>query len=110
MFDRLTRIDNPDATYAAYRYDAQGRRIEKDVNGVVTRYVYDRDAIVLEFDGAGSLTARYSHGADIDRPLSMERAGTSYFYHTDERGAVRLITDASGGGCQPLRLRRLREF
>jgi RHS repeat-associated protein len=105
VLNRLVRIDFPDATYAAYRYDAQGRRIEKDVNGALTRYVYDGDAILLEYDGANVLQARYSHGEEIDQPLAMARdidadgqlgAAESFFYHTDHLGSVRLVTDAAG--------------
>ena len=52
--DQLTRIDFPDLTFAAYRYDGLGRRIEKDVNGALTQYVYDFSDILLEYDGAAS--------------------------------------------------------
>ena len=96
VLNRLVRIDNPDATHAAYRYDAQGRRIEKDVNGALTRYVYDDDAILLEYDGTDALQATYSHGEEIDQPLAMTRGADSYFYHTDHLGSVRLLTDAAG--------------
>ena len=96
VLNRLVRIDFADATYAAYRYDAQGRRIEKDVNGSLTRYVYDDDAILLEFDGTDALLATYSHGEQIDQPLAMERGGQNYFYHIDHLGSVRLLTDAAG--------------
>ncbi len=50
----------------------------------------------MEFDGVGTLLARYSHGDRTDQPLSVERAGQSFFYHADHRGSVRLITDAAG--------------
>jgi RHS repeat-associated protein len=105
VLNRLTRIDNADGSYAAYRYDAQGRRIEKDVNGALTRYVYDGDAILLEYDGGDVLQARYSHGEEIDQPLAMARdtnadgqlgAAERFFYHTDHLGSVRLLTDAAG--------------
>ena len=33
---------------ADYRYDGLGRRIEMDASGVVTRYVYDDEDILLE--------------------------------------------------------------
>ena len=94
--NRLQRIDLPDGTVASYRYDAFGRRIEKSVGGVTTRYVYDGFNILLEFDGANSLTSRYSHGNRIDEALSMERGGASYFYHTDRLGSTRIITDGGG--------------
>ena len=96
VLNRLVRIDNPDATYVAYRYDAQGRRIEKDVNTSLTRYLYDDDAILLEYDGADALQATYSHGEEVDQPLAMTRGGQSYFYHIDHLGSVRLLTDAAG--------------
>jgi RHS repeat-associated protein len=42
------------------------------------------------------LQARYSHGEEIDQPLSMARGGASYFYGVDHLGSVRLVTDAAG--------------
>lgn len=94
--NQLVRIDRPDGTTVTYRYDALGRRIEKNVDGAITRYVYDGSAILLEFDSANTLAARYSHGPGIDRPLAMERGGQSYFYLSDHQGSVRYLTDAAG--------------
>ena len=91
--DQLIRIDLPGGSVALYVYDGLGRRIEKDVDGAVTSYLYDG---ALEFDGAGALQARYSHGDLIDQPLTMERGGQSYYYHRDHLGSVRLVTDAAG--------------
>ena len=51
---------------------------------------------MLEFDGAGALLARYSHGDRVDQPLTIQRGGQSYFYHTDHLGSIRLVTDAAG--------------
>ena len=81
--NQLTRIDFPDGTWATYRYDGLGRRFEKNVNGTITRYVYDNEDILLEYDGANNLQARYTHGLGIDEPLIMERGNTSYFYGAD---------------------------
>ena len=60
---RLTRIDFPDATYAAYGYDELGQRISKrDHAGVMTYYVYDGMNLVQEVNaergGCRSLCAR----------------------------------------------------
>ena len=92
--DQLTRIDFPDLSFAEYAYDAFGRRIEKNVGGVVTRYVYGGEDILLEFDGTNTLLARYGHGDGnrIDQPLVMARGGQSYYYHADHQGSIRKVT------------------
>ena len=94
--DQLTCIDFPGGGFAEYKYDALGRRIQKDAGGVVTKYLYDGEDIALEFDGADALQARYSHGDRRDQPLVMERGGQSYFYHSDHLGSVRKVTDSAG--------------
>ena len=85
--------------------DAFGRRIEKDVDGAITRYVYDGADILLEYDGAETLLARYTHGPGIDEPLIMERdldssdsfeATERFYYHADALGSVMELTDNSG--------------
>jgi YD repeat-containing protein len=96
--NQLTRIDFPDLTFATYRYDGLGRRIEKDVNGTLTQYVYDGSDALLEFDGASALLARYSHGQSVDQPLAVERdldlsgtfeAGEQFYYQADQQGSAR---------------------
>ncbi len=103
--DQLTRIDFPDLSFAAYRYDGLGRRIEKDANGALTQYVYDASDILLEYDGLGTLLARYSHGQRVDQPLAVARdldssgsfeAGEQFYYQADHQGSLRKVTDAGG--------------
>ncbi len=94
--DRLIQITFPDTTTATYAYDAFGRRIEKNVNGTVTRYLYDGWDILAEFDASGALLAKYSHGPYVDHPLVMERAGQTYYFHAGQDGSISHVTDASG--------------
>ena len=103
--NRLARIDFPGGSFAAYRYDGIGRRIEKNVDGVIKRFVYDREDILLEYDGPGALVARYTHGPGTDQPLMMQRdldvsgtfdAGESFYYHADDLGSIIDITDENG--------------
>ena len=62
---------NPTAvTTSTYRYDGLGRRIEKVANGQTTRYIYDGEDILLEYDGSNVVHATYTHGPGIDEPLS----------------------------------------
>ena len=95
--NQLIRIDFPDGATATYKYDGLGRRIEKNVNGTITRYVYDGENILLEYDGSNTFKARYSHGERIDQPLAVQRAGLGFFYyHADHQGSIRNLTDSSG--------------
>lgn len=100
--NRLTKVEEftagnptPVAT-STYRYDGLGRRIEKIGNGITRQYVYDGEDILLEYDGANALLARYTHGPNIDEPLGITRGGINYFYHEDGLGTISELTDASG--------------
>ena len=81
-------------------YDALGRRIEKDVNGVITRFVYDNEDIILEVDGTGRSQAITLHGPGIDEPLAVVRrteAGFNRFvYHADGLGSISTLTNLNG--------------
>lgn len=74
--NRLVKVEdfaagNPTPAFTStYRYDGLGRRIEKVANGQTKRYVYDGEDILLEYNGANVLQARYTHGPGIDEPLS----------------------------------------
>jgi RHS repeat-associated protein len=94
--NQLTRIDFADGTYTAYAYDGLGRRIQKDVNGTINRYVYDGENILLEYDGTNTLIARYTHGLGTDEPIIMDRNSQSYFCHVDALGSITALTDNSG--------------
>ena len=94
--NRLVRVDMPDGTFAVYRYDPFNRRIFREAGGNIAIYVYDWEAIVLEFDEADTVRARYGHGQDIDQPMVMERGGSQYFYQVDHLGSIRLVTDLAG--------------
>ncbi|MFQ5850532.1 MAG: RHS repeat domain-containing protein [Candidatus Binatia bacterium] len=83
-------------TTAAYRYDALGRRIEKNVNGVITRYIYDNEDILVELDGTNAVIVRYTHGPGIDEPLVMLRGGQNFFYHADGLNSISDLTDGAG--------------
>jgi len=93
--NKLTRIQYPNMD-ARYKYDLFGRRIEKNVNGVVTQYVYDGDNMVAEYDGTGTVKSKYLFNLAIDDPLSVEQGGNIYYYHKDGLGSITELTDASG--------------
>ncbi|MDI6450233.1 RHS repeat-associated core domain-containing protein [Anaerobaca lacustris] len=83
-----------------YTYDPAGRRIAKDVDGVVTKYVYDGAQCIAEYDGDDVLLRKFIHGPCIDEPICMiEAAGSyagTYYYHYDALGSVVALSDADG--------------
>ncbi len=95
--DQLIQVDLPDGSTVTYKYDGLGRRIEKAVAGSVTRYVYDGEDILLEYDGTNTFLARYSHGDQVDQPLMLQKAGVGHFYyHSNHQGSITHLTDGSG--------------
>jgi len=98
--NKLIRVVREDGSIVNYKYDGLGRRIEKEVDSVVTQYIYDQEDILLELDGNNNVAARYTHvpdrGIGADEPLIMERSGQSFFYHADALGTITEITDQSG--------------
>ena len=90
----------------SYRYDALGRRIQKNVDDTITNYVYDRDNILLEFNASNILEAKYTHSDRTDDVMIMERprsphtsesfANQRYYYHHDRLGSTTEITNLVG--------------
>jgi RHS repeat-associated protein len=66
-----------------------------------TRFLYDGDALVAEYDASGALAKRYVHGSNAaaDDPL-VDYVGATLanrrFLETDHQGSVILIADNAG--------------
>lgn len=81
---------------AAYRYDHRGLRIEKTTPAGATRYSWDdQERLVRETDGNGTVLARYTWGGP-DQLVAIERNGAAYYPHSNARGDILAITDATG--------------
>ena len=84
---------------ATLYYDALGRLIEYDTS-VSTRFAFDGDELASEVaNPSGAILRRYVYGPGDDEPLVWyEGAGASdkRWLHSDERGSVVAITNASG--------------
>ncbi|WP_242269558.1 RHS repeat-associated core domain-containing protein, partial [Bacillus cereus group sp. BfR-BA-01408] len=80
--------------FATYKYDENNRRIEKNVNGQVTRYFYDGDSInpLYETDGSGTVLRQYVYATSGAR-LAMKSKGQTLYYHYNPRGDVIAMTD-----------------
>jgi YD repeat-containing protein len=55
---------------ANFKYDALGRRIEKTISGITTRYLYDGLDIIQEKNASNAVTANYIRTLNIDESLT----------------------------------------
>ncbi len=101
---QMTRVEGS-GLRAAYKYDPLGRRIEKNVDGSITQYLWDGANIAAEYNGAGTIVARYAFGPGVDEPLLMERdlngnnqfnATERFYYQADVLGSIVTLTDSTG--------------
>ena len=93
---QLTSITAPNGATSTYRYDAFGRRLEANEDGIVRRFVYSGWNLRNEFDGANALRATYVAGLFPDSVYEIVRDGTRYYPLFDGVGSVTALTDATG--------------
>jgi RHS repeat-associated protein len=98
--DRLVRVEDTSGTViATYYYDPFGRRLWKEVDEVLTYFVYSDEGLVGEYSNAG--TAIKSYGYKIGSnwttdPLFVKEAGLYYFYQNDHLGTPQKMTGING--------------
>ncbi|MDD5491994.1 MAG: polymorphic toxin type 44 domain-containing protein [bacterium] len=93
--DQLIGVVTPTQAIS-YKYDALGRRIEKNVAGTITRYIYDGEDIIQELDGNNQIVSTYTHGPGIDEPILVEKNGEKYYYVSDGLGSITALVDQNG--------------
>jgi RHS repeat-associated protein len=79
----------------AYKYDALGRRIEKQTSVVTTTYYYDENRVIEE-QVDGSTDVIYVYGIGVDEVLTMECDNNTSYFHTDSLRNVVALTDSFG--------------
>lgn len=89
----LTAGNAANTVTASFVYDPNGRLFQSTLNGVVTQFLYDGDALIAEYNGTGTLQKRYVHGDQVDEPWAQLN-GTSIassnvrFLHADHQGSI----------------------
>lgn len=96
---QMTTINNGAASYT---YDAAGQRVRKDSGGSWTEYVYFNGQPLAEKNSNGSWTDYiFVNGVRLAKAGSLNAtnpSATTTYYHGDQLGSTRLMTD--GGGNQ----------
>lgn len=93
--NRLIQVNTPDGKATQFQYDPFGNRITRSIDGNITRYLLDGENVLLELSTSNTIQARYTAGLALDSWISMDRAGDSYFYHTDGLGSTRNLTNTN---------------
>ncbi|MCL6457767.1 MAG: hypothetical protein K6T85_07155 [Gorillibacterium sp.] len=76
-----------------YTYNAQGYRVEKTVNGQTTRYVYDKDKVILELDSQGVQKGRNVHGNSL---LTRKSGADTVYLMYNGHGDVTALIGTTG--------------
>jgi RHS repeat-associated protein len=81
-------------------YDPLGRLYQTSGGTFpTTRYLYDGDALAVEYGGDGVMLRRHIHWTGADVPMvTFEGAGLSQprYQHADHQGSIVALSDASG--------------
>jgi RHS repeat-associated protein len=90
--------DQSNNAVATYTYDYQGRRISKTVSGTTTKYCYDGDQVIAEYDSSDNLLRKFIYGPGIDEPICMIDVpdnNSIYYYHFDGLGSVIALSNSN---------------
>ena len=81
-------------------YDALGRCVKRDLNGVATYYIYDGERPIVEYNSSGTIIARNVYGKGIDEILMRTNPGINsgqpFYYAQDHEGSVTHLLNSSG--------------
>jgi RHS repeat-associated protein len=101
--DQLQQVKNrtTGVVLARYRYDAFGRRVEKliptaPLSAGVTRYYYSDQRIIEERNVNDAVQATYTYDTYIDEPLTMDRGGNRFYYHSNKQFSTYALTNSTG--------------
>lgn len=96
---RLAEVTkDSDASFkVTYQYDHLGRRVQQNVNGKLTNFLYDglSNRVAAEYDLSGVLLKTYTWGPE-EQLLSIGLNGVTYYAVHNGHGDVVQLTDAEG--------------
>lgn len=78
------------ARNATLSYGPTGRLYQVVSGGVTTRFLYDGDRLIFEYNSSGVIQRRYVHGTGADEPLGW------YEGATEPRRVPRRLHDSRG--------------
>jgi RHS repeat-associated protein len=101
-YDVENRLVSASGTLATTMvYDPLGRLFQTSGTSGTRQFLYDGDELAAEYDGFGTMTARYVHGTGEDDPMvwyagATMDSSTRRFLHEDQQGSIIGVSDADG--------------
>lgn len=92
---RLLKDSASPANQIIYSYDPFGRRIQTNLNGVLSNYTYAGLQPIEERNASGTILNRTVFNNFLT-PLYNEKNGTPFYYHQNELMSVEAITNTAG--------------
>jgi RHS repeat-associated protein len=83
----------------ALTYDPAGRLYQTVGAGVTTRFLYDGQIMIAEYNASNALQRRYVHGVGIDEPILWYEGSVltgKRYLMSDERGSITSVSDTAG--------------
>ena len=95
----LRGVTLPNGDVVTYLVDGVGRRVGKEVNGVLVQGWLWRGRLqpVAELDGGGNVVARYIYSGRSNVPSLMVTGSATYRLVKDQLGSVRQVVNVSTG-------------
>ena len=78
---------------ASYKYDADGIRTQKTINGVTTDYTLEGSTVIRESNGTDTIWYNYDSNGSL---VSFDLNGTMYYYIKNQQGDIIAIADSAG--------------
>ncbi len=93
VHNQLIQTETGDGTVTANRYNGEGYRTGKEVNGEQTYYLYEADKVILEVDETGNQAARNVYGTNL---LLRTVDGETYYYLYNGHADVTALLTGDG--------------
>ncbi|HEU4977807.1 MAG TPA: RHS repeat-associated core domain-containing protein, partial [Solirubrobacteraceae bacterium] len=91
---RLASYTPPTGPAASYAYDGSGLRMSKTVGTTTTHFLWDPTGTLPLLLSDGS--TNYLYGPDGNVTEQIDAGGIPTYYHHDQLGSTRLLTDSTG--------------
>jgi len=99
VLGNLRTVTLPNGTMITYLIDGQNRRIGKQLNGTLVQGFLYQDQLrpIVEFDGTGTVVARFVYADKANIPAYMAKGGRTYRIIADHLGSPRLVINIADG-------------